>query len=283
MIDDFDENGYIIVRKLFSESETNKMVTALENCPELWQSRVVLPDLRMDKKKTLDLYYWTTPPGDDVLDLTLRNQKTAGVSEKLLNRGEIYLYGNNLYCKYKDSAAVEWHQDYGYCYRHSMIFPDFITCGVALTKNDRENGGIKVLKGSVKCSRVDHDTKGGILAADPERVKMALGKFETVYCDMRPGDATYWHGNCFHASESNLTDMRRWTLSINFNAKSNSPEYEPGQDKYYPVFKQKMEYAAVDSVEKCQKLKLDPKDFDAGIRAPHDGQVPEHEARPQEI
>ena len=49
-----------------------------------------------------------------------------------------------------DGGSLIWHQDYGYWYNNGCLYPDFVMAFVALTKNDRENGGLEILKGSHK-------------------------------------------------------------------------------------------------------------------------------------
>ena len=57
----------------------------------------------------------------------------------------------------KVGGAWEWHQDYGYWYKNEFLFPDqMISVMVAITKANKENGCLQVIKGSHKLGRIEH-------------------------------------------------------------------------------------------------------------------------------
>jgi len=260
MLDDFDESGYLLIRNLFNENEVDKMVKSVEGCPKLWETIATLADQRQDVKHTYDFAHWSTPPGNDVMGLTVRTKKVAELAEKLLRRGEIYQYSNKILMKTQKGAAIEWHQDYGFYYYNRALYPDFIICSLALTKSDIENGGLQVARGSHKIGRIDHWQQSGVRLADPERVSMLLENklIEALYCNQKAGDAVFFHANTLHKSLPNESTHRRWQMVLSFNAVHNSPD----RKHYNAQFTKKLEYVPADAVEKCESLEMElDKDF----------------------
>jgi len=122
-------------------------------------------------------------------------------------------------------GAWEWHQDYGYWYKNQFMFPDqLISVMTALTKANRENGCLQVIRGSHKLGRVNHGFSGEQVGADMVMVNNALQTMELVYCELAPGDALIFHSNLLHRSEANLSDHPRWSVISCYNSQSN-PAY----------------------------------------------------------
>ena len=74
-------------------------------------------------------------------------------------------------------GAWEWHQDFGYWYAQGLNRPDRITSAiVAIDRNTRENGAMRILTRSHKLGRLDHGVYGGQAGADPPRpMELAAG------------------------------------------------------------------------------------------------------------
>ena len=85
---------------------------------------------------------------------------------------------------------------------------------VALDPATRANGCLKVVRGSNRLGRLEHQSSGSQLIADPRRVAMALREMEEVHCELAPGSVLYFHGNTLHASEPNLSSQPRWSLIL---------------------------------------------------------------------
>lgn len=51
------------------------------------------------------------------------------------------------------------------------MFPDLVSCQIAIDKTDEENGALQVLRGSHRMGRVEHGKVGEQAGADIERVK----------------------------------------------------------------------------------------------------------------
>lgn len=256
MKNDFQNNGFLIVRNVFPEKEICKLLKSVDDCPDFWKSEFGVKD---KENKTFFQTQWLDV-GTDILGLAARTQKTVGIAEQLLDKGEIYLYSAKIIMKQeKTGGALLWHQDYGYWYNNRCLFPDFIMCFIALTKNDRENGGLQVLKGSHKCGRIDHGKTAGQQGADEERVEMLKKALPLVHCDLKAGDVIFFHGNTLHASAANDSEFRRWNLIFSYNARHNSPDKEHYNNQYGP--QSKIDKLPFDAVEKCESTEVQKRKF----------------------
>jgi ectoine hydroxylase-related dioxygenase (phytanoyl-CoA dioxygenase family) len=133
-------------------------------------------------------------------------------------------------------GAWEWHQDYGYWYKNQFMYPDqLVSVMVALTKANKENGCLQVIRGSHKLGRVNHGFSGEQVGADMIMVNNALRTLELIYCELDPGDALIFHSNLLHRSEANLSDYPRWSIISCYNALSNPAYNETSTSWKTPV------------------------------------------------
>ena len=102
------------------------------------------------------------------------------------------------------------------------MFPDqLISVMVALTKANKENGCLQVIKGSQKMGRVNHGFAGEQVGADMVMVNNSLKTMELVYVELEPGDALFFHPNLLHRSEANLSNEPRWSIISCYSSQSN--------------------------------------------------------------
>ncbi|MBT3534047.1 MAG: phytanoyl-CoA dioxygenase family protein [Rhodospirillaceae bacterium] len=160
--------------------------------------------------------------GDSVYGMAARCDRMVDTATTLIGE-EVYHFQSKLTAKEpRAGGAWEWHQDYGYWYYNGCLRPDMLSCMIALDRADRDNGCLQLVKGSHKLGRIDHvpltDKQN---EADPERMKHILAAHETVAPALEPGDVLVFHSNMLHRSDKNLSDNRRWTLIICYNAITN--------------------------------------------------------------
>ena len=89
-----------------------------------------------------------------------------------------------------------------------------------------------MVRGSNRLGRLEHQSSGSQLIADPRRVEMAMRELEEVHCELQPGSVLYFHGNILHASDPNLSAQPRWSLIYAYVAASNPyvlPEWPEDQ------------------------------------------------------
>ena len=216
----YHRDGYIVIKGFCSAAEIDRLYTTALNDDAMRKNALDLND-QSGKKTRLSLWF---TPGNDVFGYLTR-------SEKMINRVSQLLDGDAPVCHFhsklmqkepKVGGAWEWHQDYGYWYKNQFMFPDqLMSVMVALTKANKENGCLQVIKGSHKLGRVNHGFSGEQVGADMTMVNNALQTMELVYGELEPGDALFFHSNLLHRSEANLSDGPRWSIISCYSLQSN--------------------------------------------------------------
>ncbi|CAL1548219.1 unnamed protein product [Lymnaea stagnalis] len=162
-------------------------------------------------------------PGNDTTGALARTRKLAHTAEELLG-SPVYHYHSKLMMKdARSGGKFVWHQDYGYWYKFACLFPDMLTVFIALDRTEKENGCLQVLRGSHRCGRIEHGIVADQTGADLDRVAELEKKLESLYVEMGPGDALFFHGNLLHTSSANTSDLRRWAILSCYNSIHNSP------------------------------------------------------------
>ena len=229
----FHADGYLFMKGLFDREETEMLLSAARGDDAIKDHAFDIEDVSGRKSK---LTLWNHP-SDDIFGMVARCRRVVDSTEQLLG-DEVYHYHSKLSMKEpKVGGAWEWHQDYGYWYQNGCLFPDMLSCMIALDPATRENGCMQVLRGSHKMGRIEHSTEGKQTGADKERVHQATQVLELVYCEMEPGDAFFFHCNTLHCSAPNESDDPRWVLICCYNTKSNDPYKEHHHPQYTPLEK----------------------------------------------
>jgi ectoine hydroxylase-related dioxygenase (phytanoyl-CoA dioxygenase family) len=222
-VKEFHRDGYLIIRAFCNKQETDKLYTTAVEDNILTRNALDLNDLS-GKKTRLSLWF---TPGDDVFGYLTRSERMVHAVARLLDSESpvCHFHSKLMQKEPRVGGAWEWHQDYGYWYKNQFMFPDqLISVMVALTKADKENGCLQVIRGSHKLGRVNHGFSGEQVGADMVMVDNALRTMELVYCELEAGDALIFHSNLLHRSEANLSDHPRWSIISCYNAQSN-PAY----------------------------------------------------------
>ena len=226
----FSNDGYIIKKNLFSEDEINKLKKFIESSSDKKN------DARETRSSTgkLSITLWDHP-SDDLFGKFSTNERIVKPMEEYLG-DEVYHYHSKIIWKKPGDGGFDWHQDYGYWYHNACLYPDMASCFIMLDKATKENGCLKVLKGSHKVGRIGHgvsDTPEQ--TADMERITELEKRHESVYITAEPGDALFFHSNLLHSSDANKSKNSRRTLIVCFNVKSNSPYKEIAHASYTPL------------------------------------------------
>lgn len=230
---EFHRDGYLFVRGLFDAEETALMLAAARGDKGISENAFDVEDTDGKKSK---LTLWNHP-SDDIFGMAARCHRVVDTTERLLG-DEVYHYHSKLSMKEpKVGGAWEWHQDYGYWYQNGCLFPDMLSCMIALDPATRENGCMQVLKGSHKMGRIEHGIEGDQTGADKARVDEALKVLEVEHAEMQPGDGLFFHANTLHCSAPNESERPRWVLICCYNAKRNNPYKEHHHPKYTPLKK----------------------------------------------
>ena len=225
---DYERDGYIVVRNLFSEEEIGLLGKAARNDNEMDKSSSERDD---GEGNAVRLALWNHP-GDGIYGMFARCRKMVDRVEEIL-REEVYHYHSKMILKdAKVGGAWAWHQDYGYWYQNGVLSPNLCSVMIAVDQATIENGCMQVIKGSHKLGRINHILSGDQAGADMERVEEAKKRLDLVHVTMEPGDALFFHSNTLHASDANESDHPRWAMICCYNAASN----DPYKDSHHPRY-----------------------------------------------
>ncbi|MDO3628383.1 phytanoyl-CoA dioxygenase family protein [Mucilaginibacter sp. BT774] len=233
-IEQFNDQGYLLIKGFFSKEETDKMFGEAIADDAMQKNALDVND-KSGKKSRLSLWF---TPGDDVFGYMTRSARMTQAVGKLLGAGApiCHFHSKLMQKEPKVGGAWEWHQDYGYWYKNQFMFPDqLISVMLALTPANKENGCLQVIKGSHKLGRVNHGFAGEQVGADMVMVNNALKTMELVYCELQPGDALFFHSNLLHRSEANLSDYPRWSIISCYSLQSNLAYNETSTSWKTPV------------------------------------------------
>ena len=229
-LNEFNKNGFIIKKQLFTHDEIKKLINFINsNSDKENQSRKT-----RSSTGNLNLTIWNHP-SDDLFGKFSTNKRIVKPMEKYLG-DEVYHYHSKIIWKKPGDGGFDWHQDYGYWYHNACLYPDMGSCFIMLDRATKENGCLKVLKGSHKVGRIGHgvsDTPEQ--TADMERIAELEKRHESVYITAEPGDVLFFHANLLHSSDENKSSDSRRTLIVCFNTKSNNPYKDSGHARYSPI------------------------------------------------
>ena len=231
----YHQEGFLIVQGLFGADEVEALQRSLETDTRAYeQGEIQALD---NTGNAYSIIYWSEL-GDSLLGIFPRVARMVEGAEALLGESCYHWY-SKITRKLPQSGRVEWHQDYGSWYHDGCLSPQLISCAVAIEASTLGNGCLQMLKGSHKLGRMDVIEIGNTVGADPQRMKRALEQFELVDCEMEPGDAIFFHSNVLHGSPPNRSDRSRAMMFCTYNAVSNAPFIEEGQQhhQYRPLHK----------------------------------------------
>ena len=229
-LNDFDKNGFMLKKHLFSKGEIQKLIGFINSGFEKEDNT------RVTNSSTgkLNLTLWDHP-SDDLFGKFSTNERIVRPMEEYL-RDEVYHYHSKIIWKNPGDGGFDWHQDYGYWYHNGCLYPDMASCFIMIDRATKENGCLKVLKGSHRVGRIDHGVSvTPEQTADMERVRELEKRHESVYIEAEPGDALFFHANLLHSSDANKSNESRRTLIVCFNTKSNNPYKESVHASYTPL------------------------------------------------
>ena len=229
-LQNFITNGFVLKKGLFSNKEIDKLNQYIA--------------IRQDKEESaretttstgkLTMTMWNHP-SEDLFGKFSTNERIVKPMEIFLN-DEVYHYHSKIIWKNPGDGGFDWHQDYGYWYHNACLYPDMGSCFIMLDKANKENGCLKVLKGSHRVGRISHgvsDTPEQ--TADLDRIHELEKRHECVHIEANAGDALFFHANLLHSSEANNSNYSRRTLIVCFNTKTNNPYKEIGHARYTPL------------------------------------------------
>jgi len=224
--ENFWDKGYVIIPKVFTGNEIKFVKDAITNCAEMNALyKDVQEKFESGKYPSFEsIFVMNDVFGDDIFSKITRNHKLLDTVAYLFD-DDAYVYHNKVTLKYGNMPGFKYHQDYFYWYKMGCLFPAMATCFIAIDKATKENGCLKIMPGSHKLGRVDHQLFDGFSDSEVEedRLNAAYELFDEIYVELDPGDAVLFHCNIFHGSNANLSENSRIALLGCYNTKNNSP------------------------------------------------------------
>ncbi|AMR32773.1 proline hydroxylase [Mucilaginibacter sp. PAMC 26640] len=233
-IEAYKRDGYLVVKQFCTDTEIEKLYSTAVSDDAMRKNALDLND-QSGKKTRLSLWF---TPGNDVFGYLTRSKRMIiPVAQLLGGHAAVCHFHSKLMQKEpRVGGAWEWHQDYGYWYKNQFMFPDeMLSVMVALTDADQQNGCLQVIKGSHKLGRLNHGFSGEQVGADMTMVNNALQTMDLVYCEIKAGDALFFHSNLLHRSEANLSDKPRWSVISCYSLQSNLAYNETSTSWQKPV------------------------------------------------
>ena len=231
-VSQFQEQGFIIVRKLADEEACENMLGSIRAslnpplAPLEFETDVQYPGSPADR---------LSPGGDTprrllnayTRDSSFRNWATSDqvVSKvrQLLDTDAIQVSQNHHNCimtKHPGfSSATLWHQDIRY-WRFDQ--PELISVWLALGDENIENGGMQLIPGShrLNLGRGNYDA-AYFLRQDLESNQEMISS--AVAADMSKGDVLFFHCGTLHAAGRNNTEQVKTSLVFTYHARDNQP------------------------------------------------------------
>ncbi|KRR29616.1 phytanoyl-CoA dioxygenase family protein [Bradyrhizobium retamae] len=125
----------------------------------------------------------------------------------------------------------DWHQDFAAFHANGLLAPQLATIWLPLETATTDNGCMRVLKGSHKLGRLNHNYDLVANRIEFKRVNQshveqkaldaAMKRFEAVYIELEPGDAMVFDGNLIHRSGPNRSNTQLWSYICYYNAVEN--------------------------------------------------------------
>ena len=228
----FQENGFLIKENFFKNQEINKINNTLKKDHNF--NNFYNKDTIIDGNQNIIVW---NEPGSDILGITSRLEKVVGAMEQLMY-DEVYHYHSKITDVPINGSGWLWHQDYGYWYQNSCLFPDMASIFIPLDPCYVENGCLQIISKSHKLGRINHiQVEKGSLTIDQERLRHILSNLERIDCILNIGDVLFTHCDLLHASNKNTSGKNRRTLICCYNTKHNNPVKEHHHPLYKPIKK----------------------------------------------
>ncbi|PKO52759.1 MAG: phytanoyl-CoA dioxygenase family protein, partial [Betaproteobacteria bacterium HGW-Betaproteobacteria-20] len=197
----FNDDGYIVVKNLFSEAEMLSLLKEIEvaECVETISS----PAKTLSKGTMIfrsNLFYNSKKIQDFI-----SQQKIIDLLKNFA--------GNNIWARWDqavgkgpNSATFPWHQDNGY----SRLPHQYFQLWIAVTKSTAENGTLLISPGSHTLGHLPHKLDGTHLHYDGEVAN-------PIMIEAEQGDAIIFSSFTLHATMPNITrNDTRWAYVIEY-------------------------------------------------------------------
>ncbi len=229
LVNFFEENGYVVVKKLLSADEIGHYKQLYEDfLNNTIDTTAYRSDLggHVSKNESIkkELITQIMVPSRILPELLKQplHEKSLQIAQELLGADMALDFDMLIDKAPLTNTPTPWHQDRAYW----ITMPDTraTSCWVALDKAIIANGCMWYVPGSHKLpvrTHVPAGKGGGALQCDAD-------ESEGIAVEIEPGDCIFHHGGTLHYSRGNSTELRRRAFITNFRPQA-MIDYERSQ------------------------------------------------------
>lgn len=206
--DSYAENGFLTGLEVFDQSEAARIRHQVET----------LESRHAEGAGGYDLNQFFRVNGQLVIPLLADLARTPAILDQVSDilGPDLLVWSVELFIKEPGTrSVVSWHQDLTYWGMGET--DEELTAWVALSDVSIKAGCMRFIPGSHKGRIVDHaDTfdQDNLLSRGQEIA--GVNETDAVHGPLAPGQMSFHHGRCFHASGPNQSDDRRIGLAIRY-------------------------------------------------------------------
>ena len=214
--EEFYEDGFTIIRGLFSEKEVNFIKKSIDTFVSKESPKLKVRDINTINNKINSLH--ALKNSKELMSFA-NKKKIIKIGSYLLNE-DCYVNAIELFAKpAKIGLKSPVHQDNAYW---CLTKPKGLTMWIALTAANKKNGGIFYYVGTNNLNNLSHvpsHIKGSSQMIKPEIVKDLNKKKIKYFPSLEKGDACIHHAYICHGSGVNKSSRPRRGLTIQMFSK----------------------------------------------------------------
>ncbi|KRR28391.1 phytanoyl-CoA dioxygenase family protein, partial [Bradyrhizobium retamae] len=197
----YARDGYVIRKNLFSRKEVALFLDRVR-APIEAEIAGGLVFAKKDHEGRTGLVKGLTKADEVRFGFLGRDERLVDLAQDVIGK-PVYRYAHEMPLKQPAGGGGDggwgWHQDFGFFHTDGLLAPELTAIWLVFHKATRENGCMRVLKGSHKLGRLNHNTdlapnraeyvKVNQTQVEQKALEAAMKRFETVYVELEPGDA----------------------------------------------------------------------------------------------
>jgi phytanoyl-CoA hydroxylase len=235
----FDENGYVKINKILSNSEVSKILNEINNIKNKFLN-IKNPNLHFTKDKKINTIHDINKfIRSKILEKFSKNKKLVKIIEHILEK-KTFVRNMEFFLKPKKTGKKSpIHQDnYYWNIKNKKALNVWLAC----TESNKNNGGVFYFKKSHKKGILEHELsfQAGSSQQIPDRIVKKM-RYKKFFPNLRPGDCIIHHCEVAHGSNKNISNLDRVGLVISYKAKGAKVDKE-GWHRYQKNLKKNLNF-----------------------------------------
>jgi phytanoyl-CoA hydroxylase len=240
---DFENNGYVLLKNIFTKQDTNKILDLIDIYIKKHKSKFEIYEINYTKNNKINSVHCLEKYDSSIIDFVKKNSKLMEIINNLLGEKEVEIKVSEAFLKPAgEGMESPIHQDNNlWCLKKGDAF----TAWIALDEIDENNGGLKIFKESHKLGNLEHEESfapGTSQTVMKKEYPKFGGANNYIINKLNPGDIQFHHSLTIHGSNPNITNRSRRVMTLQVFSK---------EDERNPILWKKYR----DSVLKQQLLK----------------------------